>query len=249
MDIVVVETLAEPVGTKWRELQEETTAAGQEFFVAAPLSSTPLPIFKWIIDNAASFPAWHQVRFVLMDEQLEGESEPFEYVDVNDSASYEGFARRHLITPLREVIGIEIPVMRPNLDTLNSFSVDLDLLLLAIGPHGNYANVMPGTPVETGWHVAHLEPEFRRAHTSTDSGSYAGATFREYGMSLGPQQVLSARETIVIASGPKKSQLVAHLCELQQFDTQSPISIIHDPRAAQKTSIVVTPDVIQARGT
>ena len=242
MKVYVVDDLAGPVGTRWRQLQEEKTAAGREFLVAAPLSSTPLPVFRWIINHASTFPSWERVRFVLMDEQVAGILPPFTYVDVEDSASYEGFARKHLLGPLEEVTGVAVPVITPNLNNLDGFMTKLDLLLLAIGPNGNYANVMPGTPDSTGWHVAHLQNEFRHAHTAADSKSYAGARFREFGMSLGPQQVLEASEVRVIASGPKKASLVRHLLDIPMFSSQFPISIIHHPNIQQKVTVMITAD-------
>ncbi|SRR5258708_37352353 len=100
----VVLSLAESVGTLWRDLQEEYTKDGS-FYVASPLSSTPLPIYNWLIENADSFLHWERMKFVLMDEMLERGKEPFKYVSVTDRG-YEGFARKHLLSPLHEKMGI-----------------------------------------------------------------------------------------------------------------------------------------------
>ncbi|MGH3428166.1 MAG: hypothetical protein ACRDQZ_11475, partial [Mycobacteriales bacterium] len=76
MDVRVVPSLAQPVSEIWRGLQESCTRNG-EFYVAAPLSSTPLPIYRYLVDHAEHFPRWARVRFVLMDEQLDGDAPPF----------------------------------------------------------------------------------------------------------------------------------------------------------------------------
>jgi 6-phosphogluconolactonase/glucosamine-6-phosphate isomerase/deaminase len=136
-----------------------------------------------------------------MDEQVDGDALPFQYVDTHDKASYEGFAHRHFLDPLEAAAHVTVPVVKPNLDAVDSFETDIDLLVLAIGPSGNYANVMPGTPLHVGWHIAELTNEFRSAHTAAASESYAGAKFRTHGMSLGPQQVLTASLVVVVARG------------------------------------------------
>ena len=240
----VVPSLGEPVGNLWKNLQSKHTKEGL-FFVASPLSSTPLPIYRWIIDNSEQFANWDKVRFVLMDEMLGGEKPPFRYVPTSDFASYEGFAHRHFLDPLQEKIGVVVPVLKPEAASIGDFNTEIDLLILAIGVKGNYANVMPGTSKETGWHVAHLIPEFRQTHTQQGSQSYAGANFREYGMSLGPQQVLSAKNVVVIISGEKKKELVKELLSYNSFDPNFPLSIIYHPQVRDRVEIYLTEDTIE----
>lgn len=102
---------------------------------------------------------------------------------------------------------------------------------------------MPGTPEHRGWHVARLTPEFRHVHTQQDSRSYAGATFREYGMSLGPRQVLNADHVVVIASSPKKRDLVKQLLTYDSFTPDFPLSVVHHPGVKDRVSIFLTEDV------
>lgn len=238
----IVPSIAEPVGKIWQELQAKHTGEGS-FSVSSPLSSTPLPIYQWIIENAQQFENWDKVRFVLMDEMLEGEKPPFAYIPIGDSASYEGFARKHLLDPLSKSVPIDTSVVKPDLATIESFNIDIDLLVLAIGVKGNYANVMPNTSEETGWHVAHLIPEFRQSHTQQGSQSFEGAHFREYGMSLGHQQVLNAKNVIVIISGEKKRELTKQLLAYYTFDPKFPLSIIHHPLVKDRVQIFITQEV------
>ncbi len=191
MNLQVVDSLGEPVGRHWQRLQN---ARRGTFRVAAPLSGTPLPIYEWIVAHAREFD-WNDVEFVLMDELVENGK----YVSHEDPASYERFAEQHFLGPL----GRDIPVIKPELENISLFDVEIDLLILAIGVEGNYANVMPGTLLQTGWQIAQLTPAFREVHTSAN-GAYESAEFREFGMSLGPQQVMSAKHVLVIASGGSK---------------------------------------------
>lgn len=238
LNVITVQSLGQPVGELWRELQTEVTK-NTDFYVAAPLSKTPLPIYDWIVEHANSFSNWNKTHFVLMDEQVEGERSPFQYVSTDDTASYERFVRRHFFERLTE----PIEVLKPELAELASFKPPLDLLILALGVDGNYANVMPDTPIETGWHVAHLTPKYNAFHTHQANSSYAGATFREYGMSLGPQQVLSAQRVVVIVSGSAKREMVQRLLSYDAFDPAFPLSIVYHPDVRQRVTLYITTDV------
>jgi 6-phosphogluconolactonase/glucosamine-6-phosphate isomerase/deaminase len=231
--IKIVPSLGEPVGRLWRKLQAEYTDRGY-FTVASPLSSTPLPVYEWIIQHKTGFASWDKVRFVLMDEMVEGVEQPFHYISADDTASYERFARQHFLQPLGE----GVPIVKPDLRVMNGIPL-IDLLILALGVKGNYANVMPGASLGTGWHVAHLTPEFRQAHTRQGSKSYAGASFREYGMSLGPQQVLQARHIAVIISGRAKRGLTKELLGYTEFDPAFPLSVVHHPLVKNRVSFTL----------
>jgi 6-phosphogluconolactonase/glucosamine-6-phosphate isomerase/deaminase len=238
----IVSSLGEPVGRLWKSLQAKYTESGT-FSVASPLSSTPLPIYEWIINNSAEFVGWDKVRFVLMDEMLENNNSPYAYVSTDDPASYEGFAKKHLLEPLKRRTGIAVEVVKPDANKIGEFSNDIDLLILAIGVKGNYANVMPDTPEQTGWHIAHLIPEFRQSHTQQGSQSFEGADFREYGMSLGHQQVLSAKNVVVIISGEKKRELAKQLKSYSTFNPEFPLSIIYHSEVKDRVEIFITEDV------
>jgi 6-phosphogluconolactonase/glucosamine-6-phosphate isomerase/deaminase len=239
----IVPSLGEPVGIVWQELQNKYTQ-NDNFFVASPLSGTPLSVYDWVIRNAKSFNNWERVKFVLMDEMLEGERPPFTYVSVTDHASYEGFAKKHLLDPLHKEVSINEEVIKPELNAIESFETPIDLLILALGTQGNYANVMPDTPESTGWHIAHLTPEFRQTHTQQRSASYAGAYFREYGMSLGPRQVLKAKNVVVTISGNKKRELTKQLFSFSSFNSEFPLSIIYHSELRDRVEIFLTEDVL-----
>lgn len=235
-----VRSLAEPVGKIWGEEQTRNTEEKGSFLVAAPLSSTPLPIYEWIIDHAAEFSHWDKVRFVLMDEMMEGNTA---YVPITNPASYEGFANKHLLDPLRAKTQAPIPVVKPDPEHIGDFDTEIDLLILAIGVKGNYANVMPGTPENTGWHIAELTNEFRQSHTQQGSQSYEGADFGKYGMSVGYEQVKKAKKVVVIISGEKKKVLKEELLSYDHFDPTFPLSIIRHPEVKDKVEIYMTEDL------
>src|SRR3989344_6138295 len=242
MKVIIVPSLAEPVGNVWKNLQAKYTKKGN-FYISSPLSSTPLPVYEWVIANCKFFKNWHKVKFVLMDEMLEDNRSPFKYVPLDDPASYEGFARKNLLEPLAKKVAVSQGVIKPELSKIKKFETPIDLLILAIGVKGSYANVMPGTAVQTGWHIAHLIAEFRQIHTQQGSKSYEGANFREFGMSLGPQQGLIAENIVVIISGEKKRELAKKFLAQKNFNPNFPLSIIYHPLAREKTTVFLTEDV------
>ena len=251
------EKLAEHIGQIWKNLQEQH-AEKKPFYLSSPLSSTPLPLYQWAIENAASFSRWDSFRFVLMDEQIEETSENgFSYVALEDSASYERFARKNLLKPLQEkgclLDRLEDIILKPDLKNLSAFDSliqaynGIDLLILAIGVKGHYAQVMPGTSLDIGFHVTKLIPELAQVHTQKGSQSYEGAQFRQYGMSLGHRQVLNAKNIIVMITGEKKQELTRILLSYSNFDQEFPLSIIHHPEVSSKTRVFLSKETLSSR--
>lgn len=230
------ENLAIYVGNLWKELQDK---AKEDFFVSAPLSSTPLPLYDWVVKNAELFDNWNFFKFILMDEQLIDKNT---YVSISDSASYEKFAREKFLDRLNLDFD---PVMKPELDKLSDFDeYETDLLILAIGVKGHYAQVMPGIKIDVGFHVTELIPELGEMHTKKGSKSYEGAKFNRYGMSLGPKQLRKAKNIVVMITGESKKDLVSKLMSMNKFDEEFPISVIYHPDVAQKTKLLVSREVV-----
>ena len=126
-NIHVVDSLGEPVGRLWKELQEQYAKDGL-FFVACPLSRTPLPIYDWLLENAQNVPGWDKLRFVFMDEQVEEANGRPQYVPIDDPASLEGFGRRHFLASLngRAAIPEESMILKPSLDNFQAFDGLID---------------------------------------------------------------------------------------------------------------------------
>ena len=239
--------IAEFVGKRWIDYQKECT--NRLFFVSSSLSKTIIPIYQWIIENADSFENWNNFRFVLMDEQLE-KNRGISYISVNDSASYERFAREKFLNPLKNFLGNSKKILlKPNLGYLKEFDgtikkhSGIDLLILAIGAKGHYAQVIPKTPLKTGFHITILTKEFIENHTKK-GGSYEGSKFRKFGMSLGPIQVLQSKKIFVIITGKSKKRIAKQLFSYNSFDPNFPISIIFHPKIKNKTEVIISKDVI-----
>jgi 6-phosphogluconolactonase/glucosamine-6-phosphate isomerase/deaminase len=242
--------LAEFVGTQWRDYQNNTSP-NAPFIVSSPLSSTPKPLYRWVIENSARFSNWSQFRFLIMDEQFAVGIE-HTYVESSAPTSFVRFARTELIDPLssRASVEHEHSIILPNLDQLSQVDVSLsdhggiDLLILAVGLDGHYAQVMPGTPLTTGYHVAKLSKELSAGHTYEPSSPFFGHAMSEYGMSLGPMQVLQAKAVYVLITGEQKRAVTKRLMTASEFDPNFPISVVKHPRVRERVTICLTKDAL-----
>lgn len=249
-NVHIVESLAEPVGNIWKNLQTQYAQNG-EFLVASPLSRTPLPIYQWLLENAQAIPHWEKLRFVFMDEQVRKVDEKLRYLPIADPASFEGFARKNFLHPLSEKVSVSENqmILKPDIENFSEFDEflekhnGLDLLVLAIGEEGHYALVMPGTLLEKGYHEAALSPKVVTQHVD-NTGPYQGSNFNNQGMSLGPKQVLGAKNIIVIISGKNKRELTKQLFSYNSFNPNFPMSIIYHPEVKDKVQIFITKNVL-----
>lgn len=123
----VVDSLAEPVGTIWKDLQTHYTKSG-EFFIASPLSRTPLPIYEWLIENAQIIPHWEKLRFVFMDDQIRKVNEKLRYLPIDDPASLEGYGRKHFLHPLSKKVAVAESqmIVKPNPENFSAFDALLE---------------------------------------------------------------------------------------------------------------------------
>lgn len=244
------EEMAEYVGSCWRELQSRASPS-LGFIVAGPLSSTPLPIYHWVLSNLEKFNNWKSFHFLLMDEQLEDGEKP-EYVPLSDTASYERFAINNFLTNLSTKIErtVEEILIKPKLNEFSSLDDQLDMhggvdiLILAFGDDGHFAQVMPGVDLTIGFHVAELSALITELHTNPFSSSFPNAQFRKKGMSLGPSQVLTAKNVFVIASGKAKTNAVSQLLALSDFRKEFPISIVHHSLVRDRVQFCFTSDCL-----
>lgn len=238
--------MAEWVGTEWKNLQDRKVGEGK-FLMAAPLSSSAVPIYDWVLQHAKSFQSWNHFRFILMDEQIE-DGTPLQYVSPEDDASYLRFAQRNFLDQLSSATreSLEEMLVVPTLSQFDDANRLLyanggfDLLILAVGVDGHYAQVMPGTDASEGFHIATLTSPFRSSHTGSDGHSYPGAKFRSRGMSLGPVQVISAKRVIVVVSGTHKRHLAKELLARDSFDRAFPISIVHEATIRNRVTILLS---------
>jgi 6-phosphogluconolactonase/glucosamine-6-phosphate isomerase/deaminase len=247
--ICVVEDLAGSVGQLWRDLQNKNKQ--KTFFVAAPISNTPYPLYQWVIKNANDFYHWENFQFLLMDDQvIEAKNGHFSYIPLSNAANFENKIKEMFLGPLEEKIAFPVSksVLKPDLQDLSSFDTELtqhqgiDLLILAIGEGGHYAQVMPSTKETVGFHISELMESYKKRHET--SGSFKDSQFQKSGMSLGPRQVLEAKNVIVIVNGERKREVTKELLSSDSFHPEFPLSIIYHPVVYKKVKIFLTPEVL-----
>jgi len=242
----IVRELGEPVGqvikTTLSNLPQE-----QEMWIASPISNTPLPIYEWLVAHAKELENLDKVSFWMMDDMAKRINGRLEYTSETDSASFEAKIKTILIDRLSEAAGVDMShcIKKPDLNNLEKSDQEieehggLDLLILAIGEGGHYGQVMPGTDINTGFHVTELRDDYKDRHQ--EEGIFAGSEFQKYGMSLGHKQLLNAKQVIVIISGAKKKDLTEKLLSYNSFDPEFPLSAIYERKG--ETTIFITEDV------
>jgi glucosamine-6-phosphate deaminase len=86
----------------------------------------------------------------------------------------------------------------------------LDMVILGIGVNGHLAFNEPGSPFESRARPVRLERSTREAYVEA-FGSLEATP--EYGLTLGMQELLSAREVLLLADGATKASIVARALE------------------------------------
>jgi 6-phosphogluconolactonase/glucosamine-6-phosphate isomerase/deaminase len=206
-----------------------------------------------INDRSGEINHWENLRFVFMDEMLEESGDS--YVSRDDEASYVSFAIKNLLGPLAEKHRLDLSqiIRLPELDAFSDFEMELDkhggldLLILATGAGGHFAQVVPGTPLEIGFHIADLNkiPGYAAKH---EQGAYKGATFRDKGMSLGHRQVIGSKNIVLMLTGNGADKIEASTelfkPERSTFTEDFPISILYHPEVAGKTKVFVSKEAL-----
>ncbi|MEB3299753.1 MAG: glucosamine-6-phosphate deaminase [Candidatus Sericytochromatia bacterium] len=95
----------------------------------------------------------------------------------------------------------------------------LDLAIVGVGGNGHLAFNEPSPALVAGTHVATLSPETRAA-LPADIG------YVEEGLSMGMGSILSAREILLLATGPAKSGIIGRLAQ-PLVSTMVPASLLH----------------------
>src|SRR6185369_4227754 len=141
-----IEQVVKNIAEKWKQAQAKSHG---QFLMASPLSSTPLPLYDYVAANAKSFTNWENFCFVMMDEMCDGELNALSYIAENDLANYTSFAWKNLIEPLEAQVRVNLKTYLPPINHLEegdeflSHYHGLDLLILAIGENGHFAQVTP----------------------------------------------------------------------------------------------------------
>ena len=109
----------------------------------------------------------------------------------------------------------------------------ISLALLGVGVNGHLGFNEPGSALEGRAHVVELTETTRSVGTKYFSESDgSGCTSATQGITLGLAQLLSARELIVQANGPKKRDAIAHVLK-GAYDPAWPVSSIWTHRNAR----------------
>lgn len=128
-------------------------------------------------------------------------------------ATNASYFRRHLLqrVPLRAFYVMHSATSDPDAECRRfAERIDaaggLDLIVLGIGVNGHIAFNEPSSPFDSRARCVALEPSTRAAFSPV-CGSLAAVP--SHGLTLGIADLLDARESLLLASGPEKAQIAA----------------------------------------
>ena len=171
--------------------------------LALPTGSTPLGLYAELVRRARGGVArLAEARILDLDEYCG--------IPPDDPCSYAAFIRNHLQLPLRldpshlRLFRGDAPDLAAECgdyeSTLASLG-DIDLCVLGLGENGHIAFNEPGSAWNSRTRVVDLSVSTRASIEADASGPRPVPT---HGLTLGIQNVLEARQALLLISGPRK---------------------------------------------
>jgi glucosamine-6-phosphate deaminase len=162
--------------------------------ICLPTGNTVAPVYA----HLASLVDWTAVTVFVLDE--------FGGLPPGDPGRCESLIGRHLIDLIDDPPVVHVPdVDPPDPDGYRALVADggLDLAIVGLGANGHIGMNEPGSPATSVTRVVDLAPS-----TSDHSASY-GATIRPtWGVTLGMDEILAARELWLVVSGTHKREVL-----------------------------------------
>ena len=175
-------------------------------------------------------PELPETTLVLMDE----------YVPVPPASAHyscRGFGEREL-PPARE-LWVPDPEAPHAYDERIAAAGGIDVFLLASGASdGHVAMLGPGAPREGRTAVVELAETTRRDNLRTFPEFASIDAVPRRGVSVGLQTIMDARALRLVIHGEDKRDAIEHLLQLDGYDPQWPVSIVHEHENAE---ILVAP--------
>jgi glucosamine-6-phosphate deaminase len=186
---------ADAVATAWREW----LAARPNARMCLATGSTPIPVYECLAADAG--PTWASTSVLLLDEfggLPPGEPESCDAVLRRSLIDHVHPAHYRAIDPNAAHLAAELAAIDTWLDG------GLDLAVLGLGPNGHVGMNEPGSSVDARTSRVELAP-------TTVAGAqryFAGRCSPTWGVTVGPRDLLAAREVWVLATGTAKASIV-----------------------------------------
>lgn len=175
--------------------------------VTLPTGMTPLGLYRVLVAEYRDRPLWSNLRFVGLDE--------YAGLPPDDPRLFSLWVARECLDPLfvprenRMCFVSDAPDIDAEAQRMDEWlrtHGPLDLAVVGIGGNGHIAFNEPGTPHDCGVHALHLTPDSIRANARYWGGE---DHVPHRAITLGLTNLAQARHTIVLASGPAKSGVLA----------------------------------------
>ena len=198
--------------------------------LALPTGSTPLTLYAELVRRSrGGFASLAGARIFDLDE--------YRGLPSSDPTSYAAFIHAHLVAPLA-LAEDHVRVLRGDAPDLAAECADyeraiaqlggIDLCVLGLGENGHIAFNEPGSAWDSRTRVVELSASTRARIETDPSGPRPVPT---HGLTLGIQNVLEARQTLLLIAGPRKLAAKAALLRGVQDPVWPATSLLRHPNA------------------
>lgn len=198
--------------------------------LALPTGSTPLALYAELVRRSrGGFANLAEARIFDLDE--------YRGLPSSDPSSYAAFIRAHLAAPLGladdhvRLLRGDAPDPQAECDDYERAIAQLggiDLCVLGLGENGHIAFNEPGSAWDTRTRVVELAASTR---ARIEAGSTGPRPVPTHGLTLGIQNVLEARQTLLLIAGPNKLAAKAALVRGVQDPAWPATSLLRHPNA------------------
>ena len=201
-----------------------STKSKPYFVLALPTGGTAVDLYKNLVKFCQEGLSFDKVVTFNLDE--------YAGLPENHPESYHSFMFRNLFDHIK-INKEQINILNGNAANLDAECAayeekiknygGIDLFIGGIGQNGHIAFNEPGSAFDSKTHVVDLTPNTIAANARFFGGNMFAVPTRALTMGLGT--IMSAKEVIIMATGPKKAQALYHAFEDKQ-STAWPVTVL-----------------------
>lgn len=250
------EEIGEYVAARLLERIERAHLAKRRFLLGCPTGRSPKPMFAAMARRLAAGPQdLSHLVFVMMDEYLVHDGNELEYAPTDAPWSCHNFTSVEILGKLNESLpparrigasSVWFPDPRDPgaYDERIEAGGGIDFFLLASGASdGHVAFNPPGSTRASGTRIIALSEETRRDNLKTFPAFGTLDAVPRYGVSVGVDTIVRAREAMMIAWGEGKRLTVSRMQRADRYEPDWPATLIHECAAGE-----IICDAAAARG-
>jgi glucosamine-6-phosphate deaminase len=220
---------------------ERARWADKRFVLGCPTGRTPRPIYRALARQLAEKPEdLSHVELVMMDEYLVAVGAGYQYVSAKNAWSCHHFARVEIADRLNASLSASQRLQEKSIwfpDPHDPAAYDnriadiggIDFFILASGASdGHVAFNPPGSARASRTRIIQLSEDTRRDNLQTFPAFGTLAAVPDYGISVGIDTIVSAKESVMIVWGAGKHLTLTRMQGARRYEPDWPATVIHE---------------------